>query len=440
MKKIFLVLALAASAFAFNAEAQVKSPAAVKAAVEKAAKPTTDAKKAIKPEVWIKYGNALLSAIDAPTGNLMIGMGRQELQLLGLAAPKSETQVVVSGNPMLKLAYDDKNLYFDANGQLSVIEVLKPVVENAYDLAYEAFAKAAELDTKAKKTKDITEGLKAIAAKYSARGIDEYTIGKQDEASVSFEKSYRASLTAPLSQLDTNAIYNAAFTAWSANNLDRAAMLFKESLDKGHAGADGEAYAKLADIATRQEKPELAKEYLEEGFKLYPQSQGILVGLINYYISSGENTDRLFVLLDEAKKNEPGNASLYYVEGNIQKQLGNGDAAIVAYRKCADIDPDYAYGYIGEGIYWYDSAVELQTKAASELDDEKYMALMGEFEAALKNCIAPFEKAFDMSPEGEIKSSIAEYLKNAAFRFRTEADFQTKYEKYDNYLSGSSAE
>ncbi len=435
MKKIFLALALAASVFTVSAEAQVKSVAAAKAAVEKAEKPTTNPKKNVKPDVWIKYGKALLDANGAPAGNLWVGMSRQEVQLVGFrAAPLSESQIEVNGETLVKVVYDELNLYFNAAGQLQVIEVTKPVVENAIDLAYDAYAKAAELDTDSKKVKDITEGLRQVNAKYTDEAYNAYSLGDANAASVYFEKAAKAAATAPLSQLDSNSVYNAAFTAWGADNLDRAKKLFIEGIEAGYAGVDGESYAKLADIATRQSNPTEAKNFLEDGFKAFPNSQSILVGLINYYISSNEDPERLFVLLDEAKKNEPNNVSLYYVEGNINKQLGKGDAAVAAYRKCAEINPEYEFGYIGEGIYWYDLAVELQTKASEEMDDAKYMALLGEFEAALKNCIAPFESAFEVTKDNEIKVSVAEYLKNAAFRFREDADYQAKYDKYDKYI------
>ena len=66
------------------------------------------------------------------------------------------------------------------------------------------------------------------------------------------------------------------------------------------------------------------------------------------------------------------------------------------------------------------------------MNDAKYMALMGEFEKTLKACIEPFEKAFELTKDNEIKANIAEYLKNACFRFRTEGDeYQAKYDKYN---------
>ena len=56
---------------------------------------------------------------------------------------------------------------------------------------------------------------------------------------------------------------------------------------------------------------------------------------------------------------------------------------------------------------------------------------MGEFEKSLKGCIGPFEKAFEVTKDPGIKRAVAEYLKNACFRFRTEgAEFQAKYDKY----------
>lgn len=437
MKKILMVMALAASVVAIDANAQVK-PAAAKAAVEKAAATTENPKQNTKTATWIKYGSALLDAYNAPTGSIWVGMSRAEYQMVGSGEqPTSEATVDVSGRQMTKLSFADKNLYFNEQETLEIIEVVNPVVDNALDKALGAYEKAYELDAKGQKTKDISTGLSTVSGKYSEEAYTSYSLGKTGEASVLFEKAANAAAKAPLNQIDTNSIYNAGFTAWMNGDNERAKTFFTKSLDYGYAGTDGETYAKLADISAKLGDTTASKQYLEEGFSKYPQSQSILVGLINYYISSGEDTNRLFELLDKAKENEPKNASLYYVEGNINEQLGNGDAAVKAYRKCADIDPSYYYGYIGEGIHYYNLAVEIQEKASTEMDDAKYTALMGEFETALKSCIAPFESAYEKCSDVEIKSSVAEYLKNACFRFRTENEsYQAKYDKYSKAAAG----
>ena len=434
MKKILAILAIAASMTAVNAQAQTKEAAAAKSAVEKAQAAVENAKQNTKTATWLKYGESLVKAYDAPAGNAWVGMSAQELAVLaGGERPQSETQVELGGQPMLKQVYANKNLYFNQNGQLAVIEVTQPVVENALDKAVEAYKKAAELDAKGQKTKDIKTALENINSKYTEEAYNAYTLGDLNKASVLFEKAVKAAGTAPLSAIDTNSVYNAGLTAWQAQDWSRAKNFFEDSFKYGYFN-DGETYAKLADVADRLGDKALSKKYLEDGAAKFPESESLMIGLINYYITSGENTEELFNLFKKAQTNEPTNASLYYVEGNARKKLGQNEEALAAYDKASQVNPDYEWGYIGKGIQLYDMAVDLQDKASQEMNDAKYMALMGEFEKTLKACIEPFEKAFELTKDNDIKGNIAEYLKNACFRFRSEGDeYQAKYEKYSNY-------
>ena len=82
MKKIFTVLAIAATMSAANVQAQVKSLSAARSAVESAQKAADDAKKATKAATWVKLGQTLLDAYSAPMGNGWIGAGEQELMLV----------------------------------------------------------------------------------------------------------------------------------------------------------------------------------------------------------------------------------------------------------------------------------------------------------------------------------------------------------------------
>ena len=77
MKKIFAIIAIAASMFAVNAQAQNKNVAAAKAAVEKALAATENPKQNTKMATWLKYGEALVKAYSAPTGNAWVGMSAQ---------------------------------------------------------------------------------------------------------------------------------------------------------------------------------------------------------------------------------------------------------------------------------------------------------------------------------------------------------------------------
>ena len=282
-------------------------------------------------------------------------------------------------------------------------------------------------------TKDIKNALESINGKYMDDAYAAYNLGDVSKASVLFEKAAKAAGTAPLSQLDTNAIYNAGFTAWQAGEYARAKGFFEEGIANGYYGEGGESYAKLADIADKLGDKEASKRYLTEGSQKFPESQSLLIGLINYYINSGEDTAQLFNLFAEAQKNEPTNASLFYVEGNARKKLGQYEEALTAYNKAIEVNPKYEWGYIGKGVLLYDQAVEIAEKANSEYDDAKYNALLGEFEKCYKGCVEPFEQAFELVQDNEIKASLAEYLKNVCFRFRTDPEFQAKYEKYESF-------
>lgn len=428
MKKILLALAVLASMQVANA--QVKSAADAKKAVEAAEAAASNEKKAIKTATWIKLGQEYVKAYDAPTGNIIPGSSKTELALMmGSEKPVSTEAVEIQGTPYTKEVYADKNLYFNANGQLAVIEVTKPVYADALEKAIAAYQKAYDLDASHAKSKDIAAAFDLIGQKYNTEAYNRYTLGDLASASKYFEKAAEVEALAPLSKIDTTSIYNAGFTAWATKYMSKAKELFEKCYNLGYYYEGGEVFAKLADVDTLN-----TKKYLEEGFEKFPQSQSILIGLINYYLKSNESTDRLFELLDKAKANEPNNASLFYVEGNIRSQLGDTENAVKAYRKCAEINPEYEYGFIGEGTMYYNKAIEVQTKAQDELDDTKYMALVKEFEEDLKACIPAFEKAFEVTKSEQVKAGVAEYLKNAYYRFRDEgADYKAGYEKYSTY-------
>lgn len=428
MKKILLVLALIATVqFAY-----AQKPEALKKAVEKAEVEAQNPKKAAKAATWLKLGEAYLKAYDAPAGNIWIGASQQELTI-ALAGQKPVAQEQV-GN-YLKLVYPDKDVYINEAGSVAFYEVTNPIVENALEKAVEAYKKAYELEPK--KGAEIAATLQNIVAKYCNDANSMYYKGDYSMACTLFEKAADASENEPLAVKDTNSIYNAALCAVNIPDMNRAKGLYEKCYNMGYYSENGDVFSRLSEINMQMGDTLKAKSYLEEGFTKFPKSQGILIGLINYYIGSGEGTDKLFELIDKAKANEPNNASLYYVEGNIHSKLGDIEKACAAYDKCAEINPSYEYGYIGKGVMYYDLAIEIQKKAQDELDDNKYMELVKQFEEALKSCIDPFVKAFEVTKDESIKPTLAEYLKNAYFRFREESpEYQAGYERFDKVARG----
>ena len=437
MKRILIALALLLAVQA--ADAQVKSPEAAKKAVLAAEEAAQNPKKNTKVGTWLKLADSYMDAYEAPIGNILVNSPRVQLQMMmGNEKPISVEEVVLDGAPYKKEVYAMKNLYFDASDVLRMVEVTVPVFEDPLSNALYAYTKAYEVDVKKSKEKDIKTGIQSIQQKYFVDGMNQYTLGNYSKAGELLGKAAIASETAPNSVVDTTALYNAGYIYWASKDYETAKTYFERCLAENYFYENGEVYAKLGDIYFNLGDKPMGVEILESGFVKFPQSQSILIGLINYYIESNENTDRLFELIGEAKKNEPENVSLYYVEGNIHKQLGNFERALEAYKECTIVDPSYDFGYHGQGALYYDLAVQLSEKAQNEFDDAKYQALVKEYEQALLDAIEPFEKAFELTRNDLVKLNAAEYLKNIYYRFSSVEDkYMQGYNKYNEYVKAN---
>ena len=324
MKKIIIALAvLLAVQFA---NAQVKPAAVAKKAVESADAAAQDPKKAPKVATWLKLAKAYEDAYNSPKGNAvnMLGMGANQQSValtLGGEKPVKVEETTVGGEPCIREVYATRDYIYNRGGQFIFIWVTAPVMEDPLAGALNAYAKAYEVDLKKSKEKDIVAGIEQISKNYYDDGMTAYMLGDNALACKYFGKAAEASLTTPYNTVNTDALYNAGFTALATGDVNLAKNYFEQCVAHNFFYENGEVFAKLGEIYNTLEQPEKAREYLEQGFIKFPQSQSILIGLINYYLQSKQDTGRLFELIAAAKANEPNNASLYYVEGNIYNEL-----------------------------------------------------------------------------------------------------------------------
>lgn len=426
-----ILLALVAGMQLANAQ---KSADACKSAVTKAQAACNDPKKAEKTATWLNLAKVSMEAYTAPQLNGWIGANRQELQLLmnGAKVLSTSTETVNGANYLVD-HYATCDYYYNEAEQLQMIIVTTPYVDNALAIALGAYENAAKYDPKNAKTKDICAGIAKVAESYQNEAINSYQMGKLDSASDNFQKAADAAATSPLCKIDSASLYNAGLTAFMSGNVAKAKAGMEKCIAINYYEG-GEVFAKLAECQKQLGDTLACKKTLEEGFAKCPENQGILVGLINLYLDTKDDPEKLFTLLDIAKKNEPSNASLYYVEGNIRKQLGQKDEALAAYAKCAEVNPAYEFGYIGQGLLFFEEAVKYQEEAQNEFNDRKYMALVEKCDEALKNAMPALEKGFEVTQEKATKIGLAEYLKNIYFRFRDQAEYQAKYDQYNSFI------
>lgn len=430
MKKIILTSILLSLTFGLFAQVTVAdAQKKLTAAVKNAENPKNEAKVA----TWLKLADAYYVLYTAEKGMALPGVDRKTNELtikenlLSEGRAKDKDGVVFT-----KLVYENHSDYYNRNGVLQYIQVTKDVVANPLGQAAEALAKAAEVDPQGKKAKDINVILNKIAQAHYDDAIFYYQFDDAARSSELFQLAYAVRAQAPLSTIDTSSLNNAAIMATVAGRNTEATKMFEELLSIGFED-QGNVYSKLGTLALERQDTTAMIGYYEQGFTKFPQNQAILIGLINYYLTSGQNPDRLFELVQTAKANEPENASLYYVEGNVYKELKEYDKAYAAYMHANEVSATpYEYGYIGAGQMYYDLAIEYSQKASDEMDYKKYEELSEKCNEALKSAIEPFEKAYETTADPKIKAGVAEYLKNIFYRFSSDSDeMYAKYKKYN---------
>ena len=169
------------------------------------------------------------------------------------------------------------------------------------------------------------------------------------------------------------------------------------------------------------------------------------MSLINLYMDTNDDPQKILDLIKSAQQNEPDNASLAYAEGNVYKGLGDIESAVKCYEKSLEIDPNYIFGIFSIGGAYFDEAVAIQQEMdATDISEvEKYDALLQEQEKYLEMAIEPLEKTFAMATDAdiELKNLVASYLKQIYFRFRTrDAKYAEKAQQYEQYLQEAGVE
>jgi len=433
MKKSILLI----SALCVALVAGAQNRDALLSKISKAEAASQDAKKAAKVTTWMTLGDAYLSGYQAIRGDVWPGAKQTEVKLvMGSQQVVSSDNVTLNGTQFVVDRYEDKELYYSGSG-LEFINITKPLMdEDILSKAIDAYLKAAATDEKNTKKSDIVTALGKVREAYQNDGWAAYFLGDMTKAADCFEKSLRATDNAVVGGKDSISIYYTGALKNAAGDKAAAKKYYQECVSIGF-DQDGNAHSSLAEILKNEGDVEGAKDVLNKGFKAYPTSQSILISLINIYLETNDDPNKILELIHTAQTNEPGNASLFYAEANVFKQLGDRAKAEELYNKSNEIDPTYFFGLYELGNMYYSDAIEYQ-KQMNELDINDYKGydiLKEKFDKALIDCLSPFERVFDNCEKEEFKQAVAQPLKQAYFILRSKgAEYQTGYDKYNTYL------
>lgn len=292
--------------------------------------------------------------------------------------------------------------------------LLNPAYEvkhiDAAMIAYDAFNKAMELQSKSSHVKDALNGINETESHLANAAA--YTYNKKDYAG-SF-KNYKATLAAhdvlkandKKSILDDEALLSEYkfYTAVTGYYGDMKADAKPYFMDLYKTQYDHPlVYEGLYNISSADGGDGL--QYLEKGREMYPDDTGLLFAEINHYLKSGELT----VLIDKLKvaiEREPNNTTVYTTLGNVYDQLyqsedkaGNTekskeyfDLAYDYYNQALGIDSSNYDATYSIGALYYNKAASY-TGAINELANDFSAAGTKKYDELKTEMTAQFEKA-----------------------------------------------
>ena len=433
MKRIITLVAALAIISAPAATAQKISSDAHKAKLEKSNADIANPKKAAKSATWYNRGKICVDAIVAPTKDIFSGLDANMLQISLGTAP-----IEVKDN-IHSFEWVDVHT---KNGKVVAWAVKKQVLDNAYEIAKEAFLKAYELDpASAPKIKtalevlvnhyselgsvslDITEYKTAIDVYMKAVGLQENpAIGKVDPRYYFFAGQLAAFLGAE----------DVKYYADGEKYLNKAKEL-------GYMDANGNTYYFLFHCYYGQKDADAAnvlkaRDILLEGIDKFPKNEKILDGLMQLYTSEDSvgNPADLVAMIDKALAETPDNPDLWFGRGRVFFKLHNYDECINSFLKINELKPnDYDTNfYIG---YFYIAKADEMNKALNAKADtfssfEEYEVERKVVNAEYMKALPFFEKAYELNQES---LDCAQMLKELCFRLRTEEGVLEKYNKYN---------
>ena len=428
MKQITLLMAaifyLGINSFAQN-ESKFKS---LKDNIAKSDAATQDAKKGINPKTWMDRGKLFQDAYSVNIGFLRFGMPTTEAKLYY----KEPKQILASEDGgVAKEVYEYSQIHLNfENGGLRSWEETQSVVSDPLSEAVKAYQKATSLDDKGKNTKKINEAYKSICVDLENKFFNEIALVKYKDAYQTAKQRIDVNKLAGVT--DTAYYFYTGYAAMAQSEVDssmwqQAIDNFEKALSIGYKEVGdnkGQIYDFLYTSYMKVNNPEKALKMAQTGFEKYPNYEGLMYDLINYYLIRGENTQALDYL-DQAVGKDPSNANLLFAKGKVLDELGERDKSLAAYDAAIAANPKYFDAYFNKAVVYYNSAVKLMedannAKTNAEFDEKKTVA-----EDEFMKAVPLMEKALEINPD---EPQTMDTLRTLYYRLKTRfPELESKY-------------
>jgi tetratricopeptide (TPR) repeat protein len=308
-----------------------------------------------------------------------------------------------------KVWYYRGGIYLDI--QISPAKaVLAP---DAINIAYDAYIKARELDTKEEFKTDIAVRLSAIEGEYFNEGITFFQQDKFDDAMPFFEKAIL--ISKENHTIDTVANYALALCLGKKAELDKAYLdkaieQYQYLVDIKMKAVD--VYTSLATFYKDKGNLEKGSEIINLGKTIFPGNTDLVITEANMYISTNNHAKAVSSLMI-AKEKEPKNVSVLYAIGVTYDLLKNDatlpddkrleyfNAAIAGYKETLAVDPNYFDALFNLGAIYYNKGGEVINEANKLPINEtaKYDKMLAEGNNYLNLALPYLEQCQTLQPQ-----------------------------------------
>ena len=433
MKRIITLVAALATLAVPAATAQKINSETYKAKLAKSDADIANPKKSAKSATWFNRGKICIDAIVAPTKNIFSGL---EAAMLPMSVGAEATEVV---NDVYKFEWIDVHT---KGGKVVAWNIKRSVLDNAYEIAKEAFLKAYELDPAS--APKIKTALETLINHYSELGSVSLDITEYKTAIDAYMKAVGLQENPAIGKVDPRYYFFAGQLAAFLGAQDIQYFIdgeqyLNKAKELGYNDEQGNLYYFLFHCYYGQRSAEndylvKAKNALLEGIEKYPRNERIMEGLIQLYTSEegiGNPAD-LVERIDKLLAEKPESADLWFARGQVFFKLKNFDECIISFLKINDLKPnDYDTNFY-LGYFFMAKGDEVNRAFNARLDSinsqEEYQAGLKEVNATYMKSLPWLEKAMELKPESV---DCAEYLKVLCFRLRNEDGIMDKYNKYN---------
>jgi tetratricopeptide (TPR) repeat protein len=285
--------------------------------------------------------------------------------------------------------------------------------------AVESYNKALELDgPNGEYGKQVPSRMQNLYGLAFNAGVKNYNDKDYDKAIASYK------LASQINPKDTTSVLYGAYAMSAKQDFAGAKAAYNQLLGmdvyKAKPAPVG-VYTQLLQIARQEKNDAEAQKVVQQALAAYPNNKTFLIEDLNLSMSGGNGAGALDKI-NKAIAADPNNANLYAVRAGVYDAQKKTDLAQADYKKSLELDPNNFESQFNLGIYNFNQAANLYTKA-SKMDLKTYQVKGKPLEAQGKkyfeSSVPYFEKALELQPNdpGTISA-----LQKVYFRLGRNAD------------------